>query len=133
MAYRPRLYPDRIRAIDGNYFISADYILGHLDGMVASLVRGIERLFPVRGGATALSVDLGREGALAGALNAVCQNALERVRASSVVRELLARPAWDRAGRERWEATLAQIICDEFSKTPLFAQYRNIGRLAATR
>jgi hypothetical protein len=140
MTDRPRRYPDRIRAIDGNYFLSADYIMraGNGDGdtilgQIPPFARFIDRFFQVRGGASALSVDFGREGELAGAFNAVCQNALERLRASPVVRELLARSTWDRAGRERWEATLAQVIGDEFSKNPLFAQYRNVGQMIAGR
>jgi hypothetical protein len=91
------------------------------------VVRGIDRLFARRGGFTHASVDLGREGELARAFNGVCQNAVERLRASAGVRELLGRPAWDRASRERWEATLAQILSGEFSKNPLFAKYRDTG------
>jgi hypothetical protein len=142
MGSHQRRYPDYIRALDGNYFLSANYILrrgngdvlsvfGHLDTILRPISRGVSRLLSRRGSSLATSVDLARQDDLTTHFNAVRDNVLQRMHDSPIVRELLSRPAWDRSSRELWEANLAQIIGDEFYKNPLFNQYRDTGDVLA--
>jgi hypothetical protein len=114
---RPRIYPETIRAIDGNYFLSADYILrtgdchGDRDPQSPNFF-----------------LDLNRPSELTRQLDDVYRRVMERLRdPSSTAQNLLRLPTWDRRTREMWEAELAQIIGHEFQQTPLFREYRPDG------
>src|SRR5262245_55084327 len=120
---RSTRYPEVIRAIDGNFFISADYILrtGSANGQFYGDL-------PIH---VDLTVDLNRDSELKTHFDAVYANVMERMRTSPLVRGLLHVQTWTATTREMWEEGVARIVADEFRKNPFFHQYRDVPVTAA--
>jgi hypothetical protein len=79
------------------------------------------------------TIDWRTDDAFTRSMQQVERNALYRIQQwpterEEGLRELLGKPNWDKADREKWESGLSQIVSEETARVPGLANYRTAGK-----
>lgn len=75
------------------------------------------------------SIDWDKDDAFTRALKTIEQNALGKIRDSTELQALLAKPCWDKADREGWEEGVCRIVGEEMWAIPGLDKYRTHTKL----